>query len=207
MTTDRHRKAAWAQTHDVPEQWQEQEFVDSWVTRDDGRQDQRGPMIEAAVDAAPFPAEQAIRVLDVGAGYGLLSSHLLAKYPNARVTLQDISEPMFGHAKERLAAYADRTAYINSDFSQRDWASGLGGPFDFVMSAIAIHNMYDDDLIASIYKDIHDMTAEGGMFANLDYAAQAGGVDTHVQWLQEAGFASVEAVEINERTVLLKASR
>lgn len=207
MTTERHRKAAWAQTHDVPEQWEEQEFVNNWVTRDDGRQDQRGPMIQATVDAAPFPTDQAVRALDVGAGYGLLSSHLLAKYANAHVTLQDISEPMFGHAKERLAAYADRTAYVKSDFSQREWASTLGGPFDFVMSAIAIHNMYDDGLIASIYKDIHDLIADGGMFANLDYAAQAGGVDMHVQWLKEAGFSTVEADEINERTVLLKASR
>ena len=67
--------------------------------------------------------------------------------------------------------------------------------------------MYDDDLIASIYKDIHDLIAEGGSFANLDYAAQAGGVNTHVQWLEEAGFTKVEAQEINERTVLLKAVR
>lgn len=205
--TNRHNKAEWAQTHDVPEQWQEQEFVDNWVARDDGRQDQRGPMIDAAVAAAPFPADRAIRALDVGAGYGLLSRRLLERFPNARVTLQDVSEPMFGHARERLAEHAGRAEFVNSDFSRRDWAAGLGGPFDFVMSAIAIHNMYDDDLIASIYKDIYGLTAEGGMFANLDYAAQAGGVDTHVRWLREAGFSGVDAVEINERTVLLKASK
>lgn len=205
--TNRHNKAEWAQTHDVPEQWQEQGFVDNWVARDDGRQDQRGPMIDAVVAAAPFPADRAIRALDVGAGYGLLSRRLLERFPNARVTLQDVSEPMFGHARERLAEYADRAEFVNSDFSRRDWAAGLGGPFDFVMSAIAIHNMYDDDLIASIYKDIYGLTAEGGMFANLDYAAQAGGVDTHVRWLEEAGFSGVDAVEINERTVLLKASK
>ena len=205
--TNRHQPAGWAQSHDVPEQWREQEFVDNWVTRDDGRQDQRGPMMEAAVGAAPFPTEQAIKVLDVGAGYGLLTKHLLERYPNAKVTLQDVSEPMFNHAKQRLAEYANRTSYVNSDFSKRDWTADLGGPFDFVMSAIAIHNMYDDDLIASIYKDIHDLIAEGGSFANLDYAAQAGGVNTHVQWLEEAGFSKVEAQEINERTVLLKAVR
>ncbi len=205
--TNRHQKAAWAQTHDVPEQWQEQEFVDNWVTRDDGRQDERGPMIAATVNAGEFPDEQELRVLDVGAGYGLLSKYVLAKHPNAHVTLQDVSEPMFSHAKERLSQYADRTAYVNSDFSQRDWSSGLGGPFDFVVSAIAIHNMYDDDLIASIYKDIYDLMADGGIFANLDYAAQAGGVDTHVQWLKDAGFRKVEAIPQNERAVILRAKR
>ena len=205
--TNRHRKAAWAQTHDVPEQWQEQDFVDKWVTRDDGRQDERGPMIAATVDSGGFPEDKPLRVLDVGAGYGLLSGRVLGKYPNAHVTLQDISEPMFSHARERLAEYADRTAYVNSDFSQRDWSSGLGGPFDFVVSAIAIHNMYDDNLIATIYKDIHDLMADGGVFANLDYAAQAGGVDTHLQWLKEAGFSTVEAIPQSERAVILRASR
>ena len=205
--TNRHQPSSHAQTHDVPEQWQEQEFVDNWVTRDDGRQDQRGPMIEATVNAASFPPDQPLQVLDVGAGYGLLSKHLLAKYPKAKVTLQDVSEPMFTHARERLAEYADRTSYVNSDFSQRDWSSGLGGPFDFVVSAIAIHNMYDDDLISSIYKDIADLIAEGGVFANLDYAAQAGGVDTHVQWLKEAGFKNVEVTPQTDRIVLLKATR
>ncbi len=205
--TNRHQPSSHAQTHDVPEQWQEQEFVNNWVARDDGRQDERGPMIEATVNAASFPLDQPLQVLDVGAGYGLLSKHLLSKYPKAKVTLQDVSEPMFEHAKERLADYSDRTSYVNSDFSQRDWSSGLGGPFDFVVSAIAIHNMYDDDLISSIYKDIADLTADGGVFANLDYAAQAGGVDTHVQWLKEAGFKSVEVTPQTDRIVLLKAVR
>ena len=204
---NRHRPATDAQTHDVPEQWQEREFVDKWVTRDDGRQDQRDPLVRATVEAAPFPPDRAIRILDVGAGYGILSRQLLERYPHAQVTLQDVSEPMFDHARRRLADYDDRTTYVNSDFSKRDWAEGLDGPFDLVVSAIAIHNMYSDDLIAHIYRDIHDLTAEGGMFANLDYAAQAGGVETHVRWLEEAGFAHVEAVPQNERTVLLKASR
>ncbi|MCY4581870.1 MAG: hypothetical protein OXE50_03575, partial [Chloroflexi bacterium] len=141
------------------------------------------------------------------AGSGLPPVALRAMSPTAPAAPQATPEPMFGHAKKRLAAYADRTNYIRSDFSQRDWASGLGGPFDFVMSAIAIHNMYDDGLISSIYRDIHDLIADGGMFANLDYAAQAGGVEMHVQWLKEAGFSTVETDEINERTVLLKATR
>ncbi len=67
--------------------------------------------------------------------------------------------------------------------------------------------MYDDNLIASIYKDIHDLISDGGVFANLDYAAQAGGVDTHVQWLKDAGFKNVEAIPQNERIVILRASR
>ena len=205
--TNRHQPSEHATNHEIPEQWQEQEFVYQWVTRDDGRQDQRGPMIQATVESCGFSNEQQINVLDVGSGYGLLAKYVLDNYPNANVTLQDVSEPMFEHAKQRLAEYENRTTYITSDFSKRDWSKTLGGPFDMVVSAIAIHNMYDDNLIASIYKDIFDLIGPNGVFANLDYAAQAGGVETHVQWLREAGFKSVDAIEQNERIVILRGAK
>ncbi|MBI68097.1 MAG: hypothetical protein CL777_05055 [Chloroflexi bacterium] len=205
--TNRHQPSQHAVNHEIPEQWEEQQFVDHWVNRDDGRQDQRGPMIEATVRSCGFPETQSINVLDVGSGYGLLAKYVLDNFPNANVTLQDVSEPMFVHAKERLKEYEGKTTFIKSDFSKRDWSNALGGPFDMVVSAIAIHNMYDDNLIASIYKDIHDLISDGGVFANLDYAAQAGGVDTHVQWLKDAGFKNVEAIPQNERIVILRASR
>ena len=202
-----HRPSAGAQDHDQAERWQEADFVQQWVDRDDGRQDTRGPMVQDTVAALPFAHDAAISVLDIGAGYGILSAEVLRVFSNASVTLQDVSEPMFEHAKQRLAADAARTTYTISDFSQRDWASGLGGPFDAAVSAIAIHNMYDDGLIAGIYKDICGVLKPGGVFINMDYAAQAGGVDAHVAWLKESGFASVEVVAVNDRLSRLIATR
>ena len=42
-------------------------------------------------------------ILDVGAGTGLLSAFLLEKFPDARLTLMDISENMLEMAKKRFA--------------------------------------------------------------------------------------------------------
>ena len=194
-----------AEQHDQPDEWQKQEFVDAWVTRDDGRQDQRQPMVQDAIALLPFDHGTAISALDVGAGYGLLSSELLKAFPKAAVTLQDVSEPMFAHARERLTDHASQLTFVQSDFSLDNWAEGIQGPFDAVISAIAIHNLYDDGGISRVYKDVCGLLSASGIFVNLDYAGQAGGVDAHIAWLKEAGFTRVDCTPATDRISLLAA--
>ncbi|MEE8519440.1 MAG: class I SAM-dependent methyltransferase [Dehalococcoidia bacterium] len=194
-----------AEQHNESDEWQKQEFVDAWVTRDDGRQDQRQPMVKEAIALLPFDKGSAISALDVGAGYGVLSAELLRNFPKAAVTLQDVSEPMFSHARERLAEHASQLTFVQSDFSLDSWAEGIQGPFDVVISAIAIHNLYDDGGISRVYKDVCGLLGESGMFVNLDYAGQAGGVDAHIAWLKEGGFARVECTPVTDRISLLSA--
>ena len=147
-------------------------------------------MVHDAIALVPFEEEAAIRVLDVGAGYGLVTAEVLRRFKNAQVTLQDVSEPMFSHARQRLEQDASRLTFVLGDFSTKGWTRELTPPFDVVVSAIAIHNLYDDGLIATVYKDIHGMLAENGAFLNLDYAGQSGGVEAHMEWLREAGYKS-----------------
>ena len=196
-----------AETHNVAEQWEEQEFADAWVTKDDGRQDVRVPMVGAAMEAIPHERDAAISVLDVGAGYGMVTMELFKAHPNANVTLQDISKAMFVHAKKRLAEKAGQTRFVIADFSKPTWVADLKGPYDVAISAIAIHNMYDDNLISSIYKDICGLLKPGATFINLDLAGQSGGVDAHIQWLKEGGFASVDCTAATERISLLVAKK
>ena len=194
-----------AKDHDDPDQWKDPVFVQNWVTRDDGRIDQRSPMIDETVAKIPFAKDAVLRVLDVGAGYGLLAAAVLKAFPKASVTLQDVSEAMFSHARERLGSYGSRASYVTSDFSQRDWTGSLGGPFDVAVSAIAIHNMYDDDRISAVYKDIRAILAPNGALINLDYAGQSGGVNAHITWLKEAGFSRVETEPVTDHATLLAA--
>jgi 2-polyprenyl-3-methyl-5-hydroxy-6-metoxy-1,4-benzoquinol methylase len=207
MTSQGHTPRPHAQDHDDPARWQQTEFVDQWVTRDDGRIDERLPMIQDAIGSVPRDSGETFTALDVGAGYGLLTTELLKRFPNAQVTLQDVSEPMLTHAKGRLADNAAQLKFITSDFSQSDWASRLGGPFDLVISAIAIHNMYDDDLISSVYKGIHDLMSPGATFVNLDYAGQSGGIDAHLGWLSDAGFEAIDCIPATDRISRLVARR
>ena len=56
-----------------------------------------------ALDLIPFATDSAIRVLDLGAGTGLLSAFIAETFPHAHLTLVDISEGMLDQARKRFS--------------------------------------------------------------------------------------------------------
>lgn len=117
-----------------------------------------------AVWMADWP-EPAPEILDIGAGTGLLSALLLDRYPEARVTLLDISEQMLAVARKRFAGKKN-VRYITGDYSRID----LGGTYDLVCSALSIHHLADEDK-RQLYHRVHDALNPGGLFVNADQAA------------------------------------
>ncbi|GHT92739.1 hypothetical protein FACS1894122_06960 [Alphaproteobacteria bacterium] len=70
------------------------------------------------------------KLVDVGAGTGILSEELLKAFPDVSLTLMDISSEMLAHAKEK---YHGRVSYINAnaeDFPIRG--------FDVLISSMAM---------------------------------------------------------------------
>jgi len=118
-----------------------------------------GTAVWAMETAAPKPA-----ILDVGAGTGLLSAFLLEKFPDAHLTLMDISENMLDEAKKRFATRPD-TEYVICDYSR----SELGGPYDLVCSALSIHHLSPEDK-RRLFERICLALKPGGMFVNADQA-------------------------------------
>jgi tRNA (cmo5U34)-methyltransferase len=101
------------------------------------------------------------RVLDLGAGTGLLSEHVLAAFPQARLELLDGSEPMLREARERLRG---NVAAVHV----ADMAGPLpDGPFDAVVSALAIHHLSDADKRALMAR-VHAALRHGGAFVNAE---------------------------------------
>ena len=117
--------------------WHSAEYVDHWISSDVTNDDERRSWLRRVAALLPFPKDQAIRVLDVGAGYALLTREVLDEFPSSTAVLHDFSEPMFEHARERLSDAVDRISFVAGDLRDPDWTDGLEGTFDAVVSSIA----------------------------------------------------------------------
>jgi ubiquinone/menaquinone biosynthesis C-methylase UbiE len=174
----------------VPHDWHSSDYVSEWITRDTTRDGERRPLLQQMLSAAPLPRDAALEVLDVGAGYGVVSEEVLQAFPAARITLQDYSQPMLDRARQRLADHSDRLHYMLCDLTDPSWPRQVGGPFDLAVSAIAIHNLRDPAKIYACYRAIRDLLKPGSYFLNCDRFVQ--GVQPHVAALRESGFDRVE---------------
>jgi ubiquinone/menaquinone biosynthesis C-methylase UbiE len=175
-----------------PHDWHSDAYVDDWIKHDVERNDERRPRLRRMIALAPFPHDAAISVLDVGAGYGVVTEELLGVFPNAQVTLQNYSDVMLGHARRRLAHLSGQIRYVLCDLTDPSWAERVGGPFDLAVSAIAIHNLRDLQLIGECYRGIFRVLKPGGRFLDYDRFERPGGIAAHEKLLHAAGFGHVE---------------
>jgi 2-polyprenyl-3-methyl-5-hydroxy-6-metoxy-1,4-benzoquinol methylase len=114
--------------------WQSQDYVAHWVERDLTRADERRPILDRMLAAAPFARDDAIAVLDVGGGSGVVSGAVACAFPNAAITVQDFSAPMLEHARARFAARAAKMRYVLCDLTDSAWDRHVEGPFDMARS-------------------------------------------------------------------------
>ncbi|MBV9017308.1 MAG: class I SAM-dependent methyltransferase [Alphaproteobacteria bacterium] len=185
--------------------WHSREYVADWIAHDVARDPERRPRLQEMLAAAPFPTEAGIQVLDVGAGYGAVTEEVLKRFPNARVTLQDYSQPMLAEARRRLAGHSAQLVYVTADLTDPDWPRTVGGPFDLAVSAIALHNLRDPPKIYACYRSIHDLLRPEGRF--LDDDLFFAGVEGHIAELRAAGFAVVECPWQEPPRAILVATR
>ena len=102
------------------------------------------------------------KILDLGAGTGLLTKLVIKKYPNAKYTLVDIAGEMLAIAKERFETLD------NISFNVEDYRVGIsGGKYEAIISSLSIHHL-DSYEKRNLYKNIFNMVEEGGVFINAD---------------------------------------
>jgi tRNA (cmo5U34)-methyltransferase len=116
-----------------------------------------------AVDALALIGGRPKRVLDLGAGTGILAARVAAAYPDADLVLVDGAPAMLEQARERLGDEASlHVADLRDPLPE--------GPFCAVVSALAIHHLDHAgkrDLLARAYEAL----SPGGIFVNAEQVA------------------------------------
>lgn len=115
-----------------------------------------------AVSVAETNSMNSPKVLDIGAGTGLLSSFILERFPDANLTLIDISEKMLEVAKERFKDIPN-IEYIIDDYTKYKFDK----KFDLIISSLSIHHLTENEK-RQLYFDIYSFLNKDGVFINAD---------------------------------------
>lgn len=106
----------------------------------------------------PYPK----RILDLGAGTGLLTYFWYEQFPKAQYTLVDIAGDMLHVAKERFAGI-DTMTYQIEDYIK----SFPEDDYDCIISALSIHHL-DFNQKKELFKKIYEKLPTNGIFVNYD---------------------------------------
>jgi tRNA (cmo5U34)-methyltransferase len=149
-------------------------YYDSWVHNAIPCYDE---LFNVALENLPFAPGAKIRVLDLGAGTGLFSWHLLKKYPEAGFTLIDLAGQMLDMARKRFQGLENRFEYVTGDYCH-DLPEG---PYDLIVSSLSIHHLSQKDK-PILFKSICDRLNPGGAFVNVDQIKAPTGHFQNMYW-------------------------
>ena len=152
------------------------------------------------------------RVLDLGAGDGRLLAFVKTHKSVRQGIGLDFSPTMLQQAQERF--WDDPSVeIIEHDLNKK---LPVEGPFDAIVSSFAIHHV-SDERKRSLYREIFELLAPGGVFCNLEHVAsptqklhedfyralgssvehedpsnQCTGVEEQLNWMRKIGFSDVD---------------
>jgi tRNA (cmo5U34)-methyltransferase len=154
--------ASWQQT------WGSSIFIEQWAAKGGWQSPIREPQTAMVMRMIPHSPGAAIRVLDIGAGYGALAVAVLNDRPDATAVCLDASAAMLALGKERNSNLRDRMTFIQASLESADWVKAVDGSFDAVISSRALHHFTENQRRRFIFKEVFGLVREGGCFINAD---------------------------------------
>lgn len=116
-----------------------------------------------ALEIIKFKPNKPIKVLDLGAGTGLLSQFVFNVYPKAQITLIDLAEGMLEQAKKRLVNWENQIEIIVGNYLHYPFQE----QFDLVISGLSIHHL-DGNEKQQLFANIYQWLKQEGQFINAD---------------------------------------
>ena len=113
---------------------------------------------QAIVDL--LPTAGSLRILDLGAGTGLLSQRLLKRIPGSSVTCVDFSPRMIAQCQHRLEQYGSRAELLCADI--RDWIPPTS--YDAVVACNSL--VYKEIDVGKCYSKYAEALRPGGVLLN-----------------------------------------
>jgi tRNA (cmo5U34)-methyltransferase len=144
-----------------------------------------------ALERLPFERDAAARILDLGAGTGLLSAFIAEAFPKARIELVDISEAMLAGARSRFERQS-RFRFRQLDYLKEP----LGGPYHAIVSALSIHHASQAEK-ADLFRRVLGALAPEGAFINADQVL--GDQDAWLREVRESGVSDEDLASALER--------
>jgi tRNA (cmo5U34)-methyltransferase len=149
-----------------------------------------------ALNLVPRDRDDAIEVLDLGAGTGLMAQFVLRAFPHASITLIDVADEMLSVARERFAGSQNRIRFVVDDYAQQLPT----GSFDLVVSALSIHHL-EHPAKRLLFGSVKERLRPQGMFINADQVAVPDGSlagDLRTVWVRGLNERSVDPAVIEQ---------
>jgi tRNA (cmo5U34)-methyltransferase len=150
------------------EHWKSADLVKKYLTGIRGALPLATEQIELMVRLIEATGVSVRRTLDLGCGNGILSTAIHDRFPEAEQTLVDFSEPMMTEARSALPDATVR----HGDLGDPAWRDGIEGPFDAIVSGLAIHHLPDERKRA-LYAEIFDLLSPGAAFVHIEHVGSA----------------------------------
>ena len=128
------------------------------------------------------------KILDLGGGTGLELIHVFELFPNAEVTVIDITENMLEELNKR--SFSNHVTTICGDFFEVEF----GDNYDAVISTSALHHFKKDEKLV-LYKKIFNCLKDNGQFLNCDKIALSQEIEDNQLYELEHNFENHKHVD------------